>query len=111
MAGLNYQITDNAWEMPWLDPNETTNKQKRSLRKVGGGKRVGEKVCSKWVIAKYFLSLKLKKNKGEQMSNFMTRVINLLVFWPQYWYMKNKIGGETVDMNRAFFIQIVKVVK
>ena len=33
----------------------------------------------------------------------MLKIINWLVFWPQYWYMKDKIGNGLVDLKRAFF--------
>ena len=33
----------------------------------------------------------------------LARLLNWLVFWPQWWYMKRKIGGELVDQKRAFF--------
>lgn len=30
-------------------------------------------------------------------------ILNYLFFWPQYWYMKKKIGNGLVDLRRAFF--------
>lgn len=33
----------------------------------------------------------------------MKKLVNWLLFWPQYWYMKNKIGNGLVDIKRAFF--------
>jgi hypothetical protein len=36
---------------------------------------------------------------------FLDGVINYLVFWPQYWYMKKKINSEEINLYRAFFHQ------
>jgi len=33
------------------------------------------------------------------------KIINYLVFWPQYWYMKRKIKSEEINLYRAFFHQ------
>lgn len=33
----------------------------------------------------------------------MLKIINWLVFWPQYWYMKPKIGDGWVNIKMAFF--------
>ena len=41
-------------------------------------------------------------NKKPSSSQF-GKIINLLMFWLQYVYMKNKFNGETVDQKRAFF--------
>jgi len=61
---------------------------------------------NKW-IGKY-LALSYKKNKklnvkdGNEGSVFL-KLINLLFFWGQYWYMKKRITNEIVDINKAFF--------
>ncbi len=34
---------------------------------------------------------------------FIFSIINFMVFWPQFWYMKNKKKKEKVDLHRAFF--------
>lgn len=36
-------------------------------------------------------------------NNFLKKIINWVVFWPQWWYMRRKIGGGLVDRKRAFF--------
>jgi predicted nucleotidyltransferase len=36
-------------------------------------------------------------------SNNIFDLLNWLVFWPQWWYMKNKINNELVDIRSAFF--------
>ena len=33
----------------------------------------------------------------------LDKVINWLVFWPQYWYMRNKIIKERVGLHEAYF--------
>jgi len=36
---------------------------------------------------------------------FFDKIVNYLVFWPQYWYMKKKIKSEEINLYRAFFHQ------
>jgi len=36
-------------------------------------------------------------------NNWLGNLLNWLVFWPQYWYMRGKIRNEIIDMDRAFF--------
>jgi hypothetical protein len=33
----------------------------------------------------------------------LDKVVNWLVFWPQYWYMKKRIKNEKVGLHEAFF--------
>jgi len=40
-----------------------------------------------------------KKEKNGCLSN----IINKLFFWPQYWYMREKITVEMVNLHQAFF--------
>jgi hypothetical protein len=41
--------------------------------------------------------------KKKEKNNFKDRLINELVFWPQFLYMKGKIRKETVGLHQAFF--------
>jgi len=62
----------------------------------------------KWVATGYarlvdrssIVDRRYKKNKK---SNFLDKITNYLYFWPQYWYMKRKMRGETVGLHQAFF--------
>lgn len=38
-------------------------------------------------------------------TNLKNLIVNYLVFWPQYWYMKKKIKTEEINLYRAFFHQ------
>jgi len=59
----------------------------------------------KWVATGYFelnkkfSFIKCKKNKN----NYLNIVINWLVFWPQFWYMKRRIKKEKIGLHKAFF--------
>ncbi len=46
---------------------------------------------------------KIIKGKKFEHSSIFDKIINWLIFWPQYWYMKTKIGGGLIDTKRAFF--------
>lgn len=35
--------------------------------------------------------------------NLMDKIVNWLVFWPQFWYMKKKIKNEKIGLHEAFF--------
>jgi predicted nucleotidyltransferase len=37
------------------------------------------------------------------VKNIWDKVVNWLVFWPQFWYMKKKIRREKVGLHEAFF--------
>jgi predicted nucleotidyltransferase len=60
--------------------------------------------AKKWVatgyrnlITNYELRITNYKN------NFLKKIINWVVFWPQWWYMKRKVGRGIIDRKRAFF--------
>ena len=62
--------------------------------------------AKKWVATPYFnkiqdVRFKILDKKIEQ--NNFDKIINYLYFWPQYWYMKKKIGKESVSLYQAFF--------
>jgi hypothetical protein len=59
----------------------------------------------KWVATGYSLKPTLPSLKKGGLKNvfFLDRIINWLVFWPQFWYMKRKIKGEKVGLHEAFF--------
>jgi hypothetical protein len=39
----------------------------------------------------------------EQKTKRLWKIINLMVFWLQYFYMRRRFAGEKVDLQRAFF--------
>jgi len=47
-------------------------------------------------------SLMIDDRKKEK-NNYFDKMINKLFFWPQYWYMREKITEEMVNFNQAFF--------
>lgn len=61
--------------------------------------------AKRWVATGYarlvdrssIVDRRYKKNKK------LDKLINYLYFWPQYWYMKRKIGSEQVSLYQAFF--------
>ncbi|HPT66034.1 MAG TPA: nucleotidyltransferase domain-containing protein [Candidatus Woesebacteria bacterium] len=61
--------------------------------------------AKKWVATGYndkvkkFINLKVTKS----YKNIFDMVINWLVFWPQFWYMKKKMKKEKVNLHQAFF--------
>ena len=42
-------------------------------------------------------------------SQMSDKIVNWLVFWPQYLFMKRKIKTEEIDLYRAFFTKNVKI--
>ena len=42
-------------------------------------------------------------DRGAKTYFSLGSVINWVAFWLQYWYMRKKLTGETVDLKRAFF--------
>lgn len=40
---------------------------------------------------------------NDKKSNYLDVLINYLVFWPQFLYMKKKMKGEQVSLHEAFF--------
>jgi hypothetical protein len=49
------------------------------------------------------LNSKLKILNKKIKNNYWEKIINLIMFAGQYWYMKKKINKELVDEHRAFF--------
>ncbi len=62
--------------------------------------------AKKWVATPYeskifnFQKPIFNENKKE---NKLDKMINYLVFWPQFWYMKRRIKNEKVGLHEAFF--------
>lgn len=64
--------------------------------------------AKKYVATGYMRLLRHKIPRNETKLTkgaFLDGVVNWLVFWPQYWYMKKKIKSEEIDLYRAFFHQ------
>jgi len=61
--------------------------------------------AKKWVATGYSLKNTLPSlEKGELNNNiFFDRVVNWVVFWPQFWYMRKRIKNEKINLHQAFF--------
>lgn len=46
------------------------------------------------------LNSKVYKNRK---NNWIDKLVNWVVFWPQYWFMKPKMKRELVDLKQAYF--------
>ncbi len=62
----------------------------------------------KWVATGYKNTLlrtsaSLRASEGQRENNLLLDIINLVMFWGQYVYMKSKMKGELVEFKRAFF--------
>lgn len=36
-------------------------------------------------------------------NNYLYKIVNWMVFWPQFWYMKKRIKNEKIGLHKAFF--------
>jgi len=45
----------------------------------------------------------LRETSFLKLDTLLDKAINLMVFWPQFWYMKRKIKNEKVGLHEAFF--------
>jgi len=64
--------------------------------------------AKKYVATGYMRLLRHKVSRNDtkiNKTNFKNLMVNWLVFWPQYWYMKKKIKSEEINLYRAFFHQ------
>ncbi|MDD4027138.1 MAG: nucleotidyltransferase domain-containing protein [Candidatus Shapirobacteria bacterium] len=61
--------------------------------------------AKKYVATGYSLkpTLPSLEKGGLKNSIFLDRVVNWLVFWPQFFYMKNRIKNEEIGLHKAFF--------
>lgn len=50
-------------------------------------------------------SIKYQVLSIDNINNFLDKIVNWLVYWPQFWYMKKKIKSEEINLYRAFFHQ------
>jgi len=61
--------------------------------------------AKKWVATGYSelvnRSSMIDSRKNKDI--FLDRIVNWLVFWPQFWYMKKKVKNEKIGLNEAFF--------
>jgi hypothetical protein len=66
---------------------------------------------NKWVkrfVANGYLLISQNKVNKEHLEknieqNITDKAVNFLLFWPQFLYMRAKIGGGLIDLKRAFF--------
>jgi predicted nucleotidyltransferase len=42
-------------------------------------------------------------DRRENKNNYLDKIVNWMVFWPQYWYMKKRIKNEEIGLHEAFF--------
>jgi len=61
--------------------------------------------AKKWVATGYSLkpSTLINRDTSLKKAVFLDGIINWLVFWPQFWYMKKRIKNEEVGIHKAFF--------
>ena len=59
--------------------------------------------AKKWVATGYSKLKTGKLNTPKKTINLWWKLINLIMFWPQYWFMKNKIRSEKIGLGRAMF--------
>jgi hypothetical protein len=106
----------------WLDENNLElKKEKQNLKNatdlimmisILNRKKTYEKFLMKNGWVKNYLAtgfykktkeIKLGKNDFGTRQNYLDLIVNYLVFWPQYWYMRKKIKREKVGLGWAFF--------
>lgn len=62
--------------------------------------------AKKWVATPYknkISNFQFPISNKKQKTNKFKKMMNYLYFWPQYWYMRAKMRGETVGLYQAFF--------
>ncbi len=66
-------------------------------------------MANNWVKKYVATGYSLKPSAPQLRGTFLDRevlfdkVVNWLVFWPQFWYMKKRIKNEKVGLHKAFF--------
>jgi hypothetical protein len=67
---------------------------------------VGNSWAKKYVATGYnkkISGIKFGEYDLKIKENLVDRMVNWLVFWPQFWYMKKRIKNEKIGLNEAFF--------
>ncbi len=62
--------------------------------------------AKKWVATGYnekISNVKYQTLNIKEKNIFFNVIVNWLIFWPQYWYMKKKIKKEKIGLHEAFF--------
>ncbi len=61
--------------------------------------------AKKWVATGYagLVNRSSIIDRRENKNNYLNKIVNWLVFWPQYWYMKKRIKKEKIGLYEAFF--------
>ena len=61
--------------------------------------------AKKWVATGYsgLINRSSIIDRRENKNNYLDKVVNWLVFCPQFWYMKKRIKKENVGLHEAFF--------
>lgn len=107
----NRQNLKNAMDLILLKPILNKNFSYEKLIKINDWAKkyvaTGYNIInSKSKILKSKNKILNSKNKNH---NFFDKIVNYLVFWPQYLFMKRKIKTEEIDLYRAFFTKNVKI--
>jgi predicted nucleotidyltransferase len=62
--------------------------------------------AKKWVATGYnekISNVKYQTLNIKEKNIFFNVIVNWLIFWPQYWYMKRRIKKEKIGLHEAFF--------
>lgn len=105
---VNRQGLRNAMDLILMKP--IVNKNKIYEKFIGGNEWVKKYVANGYgklifnfkFLPKRILQSSIISNE-KQKNNILKKIINRTVFELQYFYMKRKFTGETVDLKRAFF--------
>jgi len=115
MRNSNREISDSLCLNLWLDETSLTIDKDRqslltSLDLVWLKVMLNRQNCwqrlviaNKWAEKYVVLNKSKRQRLGKANVNKLVIIINRLVFWAQYWYMKKKMKGEIVAINKAYF--------
>ncbi|MDD2483079.1 MAG: hypothetical protein PHE32_00105 [Candidatus Shapirobacteria bacterium] len=62
--------------------------------------------AKKYVATGYnnkLLDCQIVRLSDKTKNNLVDEMVNWLVFWPQFWYMKKRIKNEKISLHQAFF--------
>jgi hypothetical protein len=62
--------------------------------------------AKKWVATGYkskISNFQFLISKNDITEKIFDKIVNRLVFWPQYWYMEKRIKNEKIGLHEAFF--------
>jgi hypothetical protein len=105
---FNLWIDENELEMPRVKQDLKNAMDAILVKVLINRENIWERFwgANKWIGEYLALSYKKTKKLAEKDKNeesVLLKLINLLFFWGQYWYMKKRVTNEIVDINKAFF--------